>query len=348
MTEQARIADAIVHAGQPELRDGTGTPFDVLWAFLKESRFLYPEKLDSIRVPEVEATMTKLLGQPNDLPKTSLVVDADRIQGHVSGVRAYRHTWVMQHLAAGLTRARPRPQPGDHRIPRAAPGIEWIKIWYRPANRWPTRAFSAFARKLRIPRSRTSERTFLHDVRRGTTRRRRHDDVLVRESEPRDHALIEAYFVSNREAVPLRADDLFTSRFLAPRRDPPAYAALGLVRRSRSSRRRASWEVRRLCAARDLVGRLLNSQRAHEHVPGIYERAGQGRRGGAHLTRPRALPRTRLRARHWSRPRRGRSRLRSARVRPRRNSTPAGPGTAPTVSAPVSAHLEDTPLKARP
>lgn len=231
--ERARIADAIVHSGWPTLRDGTGTGVDVLWNFLLDTKFIYPEKLKSMKVEQVQETLTKLLERPNDVFKTTLVVSQGRIEGHASSVRAYRQTWILQHLAARLgksamTRGRMLNLAVIEYLEQI-PGIEWVRIWYRPANRWPARVFGGFARRL-TDRNLSDHRVYGYMVSPTSHSGPTPTDVSLRPSDAQDCHWIEAYFVGRRESVALRAEDL-TNRHLFLPEVQKAYAEVGLSRR---------------------------------------------------------------------------------------------------------------------
>jgi len=103
-----RSSMAASHAAEASdgVRDGTGTEFDALWRFLIESRFLYPEKLASIQLAAVRATLTTLLAQRSRLFRTLLLFGDGCIEGHVAAALAYRSTFVIQHLAARSRRSR--------------------------------------------------------------------------------------------------------------------------------------------------------------------------------------------------------------------------------------------------
>lgn len=232
--DQARIADAIVHAARPDLQDGTGTSFADLWTFLFEARFLYPEKLASLKVDVIEQTMSLLLSRPNDVLKTSLLVKEGHIEGHVAGVHTYRRTWSLQHLAARVT--------GKSTMTRGRllslaiveyleqlPDIEWVKIWYRPTNKWPARVYGGYAKKLAVP-ALSHHKVYGYAVS-GTDAPYAPDPgMTVRPATPADHPRIEAHFVASRDAVLLRSDDL-TSPHLLLDEVSAVYRELGLERR---------------------------------------------------------------------------------------------------------------------
>lgn len=234
ITERARIANLIAHAERSDLQDGSGIPFADLWRFLVESHFLYPQKLATLDVPGIARTMTPLLSRPNDLLKTTLVVDDNGIQAHVAALRAYERTCILQHLAS---RPGGRGDLGRGRIMNLAliqyleqlPGIEWVKIWFRPQNPWPARMFGTFARKLADP-CLSRIRTYGYMVSCTDGARVIAPEVTVRPALEADLVDIEAYFVAHGESVLIAADDLERDR-LRLSNVTEAYRELGLERR---------------------------------------------------------------------------------------------------------------------
>ena len=233
-TERGRIADGIVHAGQPDLRDGTAATFDDLWTFFQETGFLYAAKLASMKKEIVGSTLRRLLSEPNDLLKTSIFAKDGKIEGHASGVRVYRQTWMLQHLAARMTSKTTMTRGQMLNLAvieylEQLPGIEWVKIWYRPANRWPARVFGGFAHKL-ADHGLSSLATYEYMVSPALAAEPSRSGLTVRTGDEADGAWVEAFFVSAREAVLLRSDDL-TSRHLMLKDVDEAYAEFGLARR---------------------------------------------------------------------------------------------------------------------
>jgi L-amino acid N-acyltransferase YncA len=180
--------------------------------------------------------VTALLSRPNELLRTTLVVGEEGILAHVSAVRAYQRTWILQHLAALPGE---RATIGRGRIMNLAiiqyleqlPDIEWAKIWFRPQSPWPARVFGRFARRVEDPR-RSCLRTYtymtagpgdLPDSPGPAT-------LTIRAAAADDLAAVEAYFVRHGSAVLQAADDLTRDALtLEPVR--AAYAELDLDRR---------------------------------------------------------------------------------------------------------------------
>jgi hypothetical protein len=166
--------------------------------------------------------------------KTSLVVKDERIEGHASGLRAYRNTWILQHLAAlatgksMMTRGRMLNLAVIEYLEQL-PGIEWVKIWFRPTNRWPARVFGGFAKKLADP-DRSHLKTYAYMVSPSDGESATDATTIVRHGGPSDHGAVEAHFVAARESVLLRSDDLTTEHLLL-NEVATAYSNFGLVRR---------------------------------------------------------------------------------------------------------------------
>jgi hypothetical protein len=152
------LADEIVRSNTPSVEGTQGVAFDEVWQFLQDSGFIYPEKLEKLaaEMPRIRQTMTALLGATNSrIFKTVLFRKEGVIQGHLAAVRAYRNTWLIQHLAAlrggkALFAASVLNQ-GLADYVEQLPEVVWIKMFYRPNNRWPARVFGTFARRLRDP-----------------------------------------------------------------------------------------------------------------------------------------------------------------------------------------------------
>jgi hypothetical protein len=235
-TERARLADAIVHAGQPEVVGVTGRSFQDVWDLFVRSGFLYPEKRKSLDEAAVERTLNTLQAAPNGLFKGSLFARDGQPYAHISAVRAYRKAWIIHHLAATA--------PGRQRVSLARllnlaiieyleqqPDIEWIRVYYRPENPWPAKTLGSFAK--RVSDSSLSSHRILHYVR-GATRGQivpaDKPGLRIRAAEVADLQEVEAYFVSRRDNIALKAEDLCAPHLLMSG-IAQQYEALGLERR---------------------------------------------------------------------------------------------------------------------
>jgi hypothetical protein len=238
-SERARLADGVMRHRYPGLVDARALSFEEIWGFFKDTRFLYPEKLAALRpfFPEVRRTFLALQG-PSDRVFKSLVYreQGGGPLGHLSCVRTYRRTWMIQHLA-GSTRTRGQQVPQIVNTGLA----EWVgqntdadyaKVYFRPDNKWPARVFGGFARKL-SDRNLSDLRTFEYralptDC--SVPQPAGASEIEVVAASGSALALVERYFVAAENGLLLRSDDLTRSSLELPELGR-AYEDLGLVRR---------------------------------------------------------------------------------------------------------------------
>ncbi len=217
LQERVRIADAILHMGSPGVESASGLSFDAIWGVLQSTGFLYPEKLEKLTpvLPEIRNTISALLEKDHHLFKTVVFKRGEQIQGHLSAARIYRRTWVVQHLAAmkggkALFAAR-LMNLGLSEYLEQIPEMEWLKIFFRPNNKWPARVFGTFAKRVGEPTF-SDLRTFDYWSAPTAEKGRAGAGVEVRDAVTDDFAAVEAHFVERNQTVLLRANDLTRSR----------------------------------------------------------------------------------------------------------------------------------------
>jgi len=234
--EQAALAAAILRHTHPGLELARGLTFDALWCFLRETGFLYPEKEEKIRavLPQVHRSLDRLLAEPNGPLRTLLFRSGGLLAGHVSVLRAYRATWMVQHLAAH------KDGPGSLAAARALniavvdyleqlPDCEWARVWFQPGNRWPARTFGRFAR-LQFDAHRCDLRTYAYLVApTAGSPRPAAPGVEIAASAPADWAEIRRRLVAVGQTAALSAEDLCSAPDLSEAGD--AFREMGLERR---------------------------------------------------------------------------------------------------------------------
>jgi hypothetical protein len=235
-TQRLRLANFVMRLRFPGIDDVGRVGSDELFQFLRETGFLTPAKEESLRpvVDEVRQAFDALYAAPSRMFKAVAARDdAGALVGHVSGVRAYRHTWMAQHLTA-----RPTVHIGHMLNLGAAeyfcqnPDFEYFKIYFHADNKWPARVFGGFARM-----QRDSERSVLRSYRHLALRT---DAVVapspagidVLEASADDLAIVERHFVQRERNLLLRADDL-TRQTLQLSELNKSFGELGLTRRRR-------------------------------------------------------------------------------------------------------------------
>lgn len=232
---QDRLADAIVHAGQPDIRDVRSAPLHELWAFLESSGFIYPEKRRALEMDAVRSTMARLTAQPNDVFKGTLFVRGTAIHAHVSAIRLYERTWMLQHLAA---RSFGKQRISFARLINLAlleyleqkSDIEWIRVTYRPENRAPARLFGALASRVSCPElSRVCIMNCMRSSNPGSDGQLP-TEVVVGAPSPDDIAFIESYMLTHRDIFAPQQEDLSGSE-LHFHSISERYRKIGLERR---------------------------------------------------------------------------------------------------------------------
>jgi hypothetical protein len=237
LDESARVqlADFIMRERFPDLRDGREAPFDKLWEFFLKTNFMYPEKQEKLLpiLPDIRRTFHRANARPNRVFKSVVFTKGSDVVGYVSGLRAYRNTWMSQHLAAASGgRGGRLLNFGLAEYFGQNVDLEYFKIFYRPENRWPARVFGGFARNvanLQVSDLRVfgyftlpTEPSVVPPA----------PEIEIVEPVAGDLAPVERHFVANERGLILRADDL-TQGGLRLVELNEEYAKLGLERHRR-------------------------------------------------------------------------------------------------------------------
>jgi hypothetical protein len=233
--EALRLANFVMRLRYPTVDDGSDVAVDELIEFFRATGFLYPAKEELLApvMDEVRETIAHSYAQPSDVFKAVVARENGQLIGHVSGIRAYRNTWMPTHLAALPTKHVGHLLnlgAADYFLQTA--DFEFFKIYFHADSKWPARIFGGFAR-------------MQHDVTQSHLRGYRHvllatDQPLgpspvgidVLEASPDDLAVVERHFVTREPALIMRADDL-TRQTLQLSGVNKGFAAIGLYRRRR-------------------------------------------------------------------------------------------------------------------
>lgn len=228
--QRAKIYDAIVHCDKPGIRKGGEFTFQALWDFFLATGFLYPEKLARLDQEAVRTTFQRLMAQPTPLAQFIRFEEDGETFGQVSSLRAYNRTCLAQHLAAKLRRI-----PLGRMLTMAMvqfqeyqPDVEWMKLFYRPNNRWPRQVFGSFATRASnsVDVDHTNYDYLTAPLGASLAPAHRAIRPLAREEEP----LLESYFIERGRTAQMRAEDFVSGRCTLSEIDS-AYQELGLSRR---------------------------------------------------------------------------------------------------------------------
>jgi hypothetical protein len=194
---------------------------------------MYSEKQDILApvLPQITDTLDKLNRRPTKLFKSLVSKKGDRLVGYVSGLRAYRSTWLSQHLAgAAGAHTGPLLNVGLAEYFGQDPDVEYCKVYFRPENRWPARVFGNFARKVSDPWL-SDLRTYQYfNISTDLSGLGGSGAIRVVEAQPGDLTIVEQHFVTTERGLLIRSDDL-TRANLELRPLNESYRELGLERR---------------------------------------------------------------------------------------------------------------------
>jgi len=211
-------ADAVIRLTYKGVNSGQGMAWKDLWAFFYQSKFLYPQKEETLQpiLPQVQRTFSTLVQDRISPILRTLVVQSDdtAIQAHLSIVHAYTHTWMMQHLASigvskGNKYAVKKVYLGMIDILSQLNNIRWLRAYFQPQKKSPDRLLGVFARRiqntalsnLNVYAYLTSSTAVL------TTNNVNRKRLSVRRATSEDVPILEKYFLAHGSFIEFLAED---------------------------------------------------------------------------------------------------------------------------------------------
>jgi len=139
-----------------------GIDLDALWSFFFETGFIYPKKYALIESQKAQfKQLYKNLYTNNpDFARHIIYQEKGKILGHVSMLRYYEKTWVIQHHAA-ITSIRNkagfvvmlligRYTNEFHHLKTSH--MNYVACYFRPTSRFPDKVFGSVAREMKNPK----------------------------------------------------------------------------------------------------------------------------------------------------------------------------------------------------
>jgi hypothetical protein len=157
----SRINHLLGAHADPHISVSTEIDMDALWEFFFQAGFIYPKKYGFCQAYREDyiTTYRKLYQENPDIARHITYEKNGKIYGHMSMVRAYERTWLIQHHAAMPMENR---MPGYvvlrhiilflhgvYSLPSAK--MDYVMCYFRPENKFPDRVFGGFARDLNNP-----------------------------------------------------------------------------------------------------------------------------------------------------------------------------------------------------
>ncbi len=160
--DQARLS-ALVHQAEDDRLQVCGeVDMEELWRFFFETGFIYPSKYLSIeaRKEDFKRTYEKLYMNSPSIARHFLFQDKGRLFGHMSMVRYYSNSWIIQHHAAsrdgyGLAGVGVLDEVGRYTSEfnhHPSSRMDYLICYFQTENRFPARVFGNVVRDIADPK----------------------------------------------------------------------------------------------------------------------------------------------------------------------------------------------------
>ena len=157
----SRINHVIGINADPKISVSTKVDMDALWKFFFQAGFIYPEKYDFCQAHRKNfiETYRKLYQENPEIARHVTYEKNGRIYGHISMIRAYERTWLIQHHAtmsienklAGFVVLRQIMLFATGMYQLSSAQMDYVICYFRPENKFPDRIFGGFARDCNNP-----------------------------------------------------------------------------------------------------------------------------------------------------------------------------------------------------
>ncbi len=160
--DHVQMMSIIFQAQNKNLFFGKEIDSDSFWQFIFETGFIYPAKYQHLHTnkSELKKIYRRIYSHTPEVIKHITYQEKGRILGHVAMLRVYENAWMLHHHASSLTLnhhagvAVMGPVAdyaySAHRIP--ALHLDYLMVYYRPENRFPSKVFGGFSRTLDNPK----------------------------------------------------------------------------------------------------------------------------------------------------------------------------------------------------
>jgi hypothetical protein len=234
--QSSLLRQAAVAARYPLAQPLLSVPFSQVWTLMENSHQFFPDyPFDDPAAPlRIGAAQEALESADGELGRGYLYCEDGRPMGHASGLRVYKRTWLMGHLAV---------LPGFHRSDQASrelsalaleygemlEDVDYVRYVWRTENRWPNRYSSWLSR--RVGQESRSRLAFFHYLRCPVGPRADGPPLpRVRRATRPDLVALESYLRRNGHLVTVLSDDL-TADALELEQLSSRFAEVGLERR---------------------------------------------------------------------------------------------------------------------
>jgi hypothetical protein len=147
----------------PKISVSTKVDMDALWEFFFQAGFIYPEKYGFFQANRKNfiETYRKLYQENPEIARHVTYNRNGRICGHISMIRAYERTWLIQHHAsrpnenklAGFAVLRQMMLFLHGMYQFSSARMDYVISFFQPENKFPDRVFGGFARDINNPQA---------------------------------------------------------------------------------------------------------------------------------------------------------------------------------------------------
>ncbi|MDO9263438.1 MAG: PilZ domain-containing protein, partial [Desulfosalsimonadaceae bacterium] len=219
---------------------------DALWAFFFASGFIYPRKYAFIHEDKqkIKSTYERLYTKNSNIARHFTWQKKGEILGHLSMLRFYQNTWLIQHLAAIASKEQLRVgieilnQIGSyaydcHRL--YSSHMDYLICYFRPENHFPNHFFGGVARNIKNPKACSIDTfAYYHHRKSAITPACLSDGWTLKTPSYQDLAMFESFYEHQSGGLMLEALDLIPDEEMAQRHDLSSeYSKIELKRERR-------------------------------------------------------------------------------------------------------------------
>lgn len=217
-----------------------------LWSFFFASGFIYPKKYAFIHEDKkkIKTTYERLYTRNSNITRHFTWQKKGEILGHLSMLRFYQNTWMIQHLAAISSKEQLRvgidilKQIGSyaydcHRL--YSSHMDYLICYFRPENHFPNHFFGGAARSIQNPKACSIDTfAYYHYRKSALAPPGLPDEWTLKPPEYRDMTELENFYERQSGGLTLEALDLMPEEEMAQRHDLSAeYLKIDLKRERR-------------------------------------------------------------------------------------------------------------------
>lgn len=217
---------------------------DDLWNFFFKSGFIYPKKYAFMREykKKITATYAKLYTRDSSIARHFTWQKKGEILGHMSMLRFYQNTWLIQHLAAIMSRDHLKVgieilnqiaayAYDSHRL--FSSHMDYLICYFRPENHFPNHFFGGVAKNINNPKACSIDRMAYLHYKSGKTYAPLPENWKLAKSERGDFDSLENFYDHQSGGLMLEALDLIPDMELSDRHDLASEYAKNQMKRER-------------------------------------------------------------------------------------------------------------------